>query len=224
MELLVPALGRSGAQLWNHPELATVYPRYLMAMHHVIRASVPLMADAMRALREPDRAAAIRPDAGNRDVDRRESDHLIAGYLEHHIPEETGHDEWALEDLLAGHPYPAAAALAGTQYYYIRHHDPAAILGYIAQLEGYPPNEAALLAGAERTGLPVAAFRTMRKHAHLDPHHRRDLDRLIDALPPDEHRSRLILRAALDTAGALMTLIDQVCAGPPAARRADGGP
>jgi hypothetical protein len=227
MALLVPALGRSGARLWNHPDLAVIYPRYLMAMHHVIRASVPLMAEAARALRDPAR------DVERRDVECREADRAIAGYLEHHIPEETGHDDWALEDLerlgiargavLAAHPYPAAAALAGTQYYYIRHHDPAAILGYIAQLEGYPPNEAALLAAADRTGLPVAAFRTMRKHAHLDPHHRRDLDRLIDALPPDEHRSSLILRSALDSGGLLATLIDEVCTRPPDGPRGTGG-
>jgi hypothetical protein len=48
---------------------------------------------------------------------------------------------------------------------------------------------------------------------------------LIDALPSDPHRSGLILRSAMDTVVTLITLIDQVCAGPPAltpARRETG--
>lgn len=215
MALVLPALSGTGARLWGHSDLAVIYPRYLMAMHHVIRASVPLMTEAAAALR---RQPAARSETAR-------ANELIAAYLDRHVLEEAHHDDWALEDLerlglareavLAAHPYPAAAELAGTQYYYIRHHDPAAVLGYIAQLEGYPPDERALLGAAERTGLPVTAFRTMRKHAHLDPHHRRDLDRVLDELPPDRHRSVLILRSALDASAALITLIDQVCAGPP---------
>jgi hypothetical protein len=216
MALALPALNASALRLWRDSDLAVVYPRYLMAMHHVIRASVPLMIEAADTLRR-------RPAA---DAETARGDQLAADYLEHHVPEETGHDDWALEDLerlglsrqavLAAHPYPAAAALAGTQYYYIRHHDPVAILGYIAQLEGYPPSEPLLLAAAERAGLPVAAFRTMRKHANLDPHHRADLDRLLDTVPLDAARYRLVLRSALDTADTLSTLITQVCAAPPA--------
>jgi len=200
MGLLLPALSGAGTRLWYRQNLAEVYPRYLVAMHQVIRASVPLMEDAVRA-------------------------RLIVDYLERHIPEERDHDDWVLEDLerlghtvdgvLRVHPYPAVATLAGAQYYYIRHHDPAAIIGYIAQLEGYPPDEALLAAAAERTGLPFAAFRTMRKHAHLDPFHRRDLDLLVDALPPDPHRSALITGSALEAGAALVTLIEQVCARPP---------
>ena len=226
MGLLLPALSGAGARLWYRADLAEVYPRYLVAMHQVIRASVPLMEDAVRALRAAGDSGAGDSGAGDRRAgDRRTGDRLIVDYLERHIPEERGHDDWVLEDLerlghsvdgiLGVHPYPAVAALAGAQYYCIRHHDPAAIIGYIAQLEGYPPDEALLAAAAERTGLPFAAFRTMRKHAHLDPHHRRDLDLLVDALPPDPHRSALITTAALEAGAALITLIEQVCARPP---------
>jgi Iron-containing redox enzyme len=217
LALGLPALGATGRRLWSSPDLAALYPGYMMAMHHITRASVSLMAEAAQALRR--RAATPAADP---------ADGLVIAYLERHIPEEDGHDEWVLEDLerlgiaretvLAAHPYPAAAALVGTQYYYIRHHDPIALLGYIAQLEGNPPHEAALLAAAERSGLPVAAFRTLRKHANLDPYHRRDLDQLLDELPPDRHRDGLILCSALDAAVMAVSLIDQVCAGPPPLR------
>lgn len=229
MGLLLPALSGAGTRLWYRQNLAEVYPRYLVAMHQVIRASVPLMEDAVRALRAVgDRGAASDRGAAGRGA----GDRLIVDYLERHIPEERDHDDWVLEDLerlghtvdgvLRVHPYPAVATLAGAQYYYIRHHDPAAIIGYIAQLEGYPPDEALLAAAAERTGLPFAAFRTMRKHAHLDPFHRRDLDLLVDALPPDPHRSALITGSALEAGAALVTLIEQVCARPPIGMPAPG--
>ena len=217
MALAFPALGTAGARLWEHPDLAVVYPRYLMSIHHVIRTSVPLMIEAADALRR-------RPAT---DEQMALADQMVAAYLDRHVQEEAGHDEWVLEDLerlgilreavLTAHPYPAAAELAGPQYYYIRHHDPVAILGYIAQLEGYPPDEQALLSTAARTGLPVTAFRTMRKHAHLDPHHRADLDHLLDTAPLGSHRSGLVLRSALDAAVSLITLIGQVTAGPPMA-------
>ena len=40
---------------------------------------------------------------------------------------------------IARPPAPAVAALVGAQYYWVLHHHPVALLGYIGLLEGYPP-------------------------------------------------------------------------------------
>ena len=59
----------------------------------------------------------------------------LAAYLEHHLDEERGHDDWLLEDLeVLGvrarrswrvRPRPCVAALVGAQYYWIEHYDPS---------------------------------------------------------------------------------------------------
>lgn len=209
LDLLAPLMSRVGTQFWNHPDLAVLYPRYLVAIHTVIRASVPLMADALQVTRE---SYADTP------VGR-----ALAEYLSQHIPEEMGHDDWVLEDLerigvprtvaLEHAPSPTVAAMVGSQYYYIRHVHPAVLLGYISVLEGYPPTEDLARSAAERTGYPIEAFRTLRKHAHLDPHHRRDLDEALDLLPADEHLLGLVRANALQTMDRVIELLDEIVSG-----------
>jgi len=124
------------AAFWSHPRLPEIYPEFLFRNHAVIRASVPLMEAA---------AASCQSSMA--------SDLLAAGmfrYLTHHVPGETHHDDWVLEDLevlgvcrrkaLARIPPPAVAALVGSQYYWIQYFHPVALLGFIAVLEGTPPS------------------------------------------------------------------------------------
>ena len=61
---------------------------------------------------------------------------------------------FAREDVLKRIPPPSAAALAGAQYYWIRHVHPVALLGFIAVLEGTPPDVAFFEATADRIGVP----------------------------------------------------------------------
>ena len=149
-------------------------------MHALIRTSVPLLEAAAAACRG---LLAGDPAAG-----------LLAGYFTAHAAEERGHDRWLLEDLAAlgvrrpdTLPGPACAqdiaALAGAQYYWIHHGHPACLLGYIAVLEGCPP-DAGMVAGLPaRTGLPAAGFRTLAWHASQDPAHSRELALLLEWLP-----------------------------------------
>ena len=171
-------------ELWASPDPARIYPPFLIQVHQIIRASVPLM-EAARA------CAAAR--AGDDAVCA-----ALVPYLDEHIEEERGHDLWTLEDLeiaavprsdvLARIPSPRVAALVGAQYYWVHHHHPLALLGYIAVLESSPPSRSFIERLMARTGLPPAAFRTMAKHGELDPGHRDGLDRFLDTLPltPDQ--------------------------------------
>jgi hypothetical protein len=145
----------------------------------------------------------------------------VASYLAHHIREERHHDEWLLDDLAvlgvsratvaARIPPPLVAAAVGAQYYYVHHHHPVALLGYIAVLEGHPPTVEGLEAMVARTGLPRAAFRTLFKHAHLDVHHRDDLNDLLDALPLTPEVASTITVSAFGTVQMLSSsLLDLV--------------
>jgi Iron-containing redox enzyme len=178
--------------LWTHPYLVEIYPEFLFLNHAVIRATVPLMEAA---------GALCRPNI--------DSDQLSAGlfrYLSNHIREEMNHDEWVLDDLevlgvdrrevLRRIPPPSVAALVGSQYYWIRHHHPLALLGFIAVLEGTPPDVDYFERTADRAGLSRRAFSTLLRHGKLDPHHRDDLNDLLDELPlSEEHHSLLGISA-----------------------------
>lgn len=210
----LPGLSRAAVQFWDHPDLRLLYPRYLVALHTVIRASVPLMRTALEVTAERYRDLPSGPP--------------LAAYLDRHIAEEMWHDDWLLEDLgrlgvaptaATRHiPSPAAAAMVGAQYYYIHHVHPAVFLGYIAVLEGYPPSEDLARIAAERTGYPIGAFRTLRKHAHLDPQHCRDLDAVLDAIPLTAALHGMIRANALATLDYLIQLVTEITDGALASR------
>lgn len=218
IELTCGGLGRALGDLWRHPEPADRFPRFLVLLHQIMRASVPLMAaarDAAVALSGSDPAAAG-----------------LADYYARHIDEERDHDVWTLEDLvaagyeaaavLAQMPPPALAAMVGSQYYWVQHHHPAALLGYIAILEGNPPGQAHVERLQAATGLPAAAFRTYRMHGRLDPHHRDELYRAIDALPLSPAQAGLIATSAAHTAQMLAWSLDELDAIAHPARRRVG--
>lgn len=185
----------AAAALWSHPRLRALFPDYLFRIHSIIRASVPVMEAAR------DRAAALAahdPACA-----------ALTAYLAQHVPEERHHDDWLLDDLevlgvsrasvWARQPSPTVAALVGAQYYWIQHHHPVAVLGYIAVLEGTPPTEELVHDVMTATGLPEDAFRTFIKHARLDPHHRDDLNAALDAMPLTDEQESLVTVNAIET-------------------------
>lgn len=208
LELVLPVLLAQGRRLIGHPSLAEIYPRYLVLAHTKIRASVPLMQTALETCRR----LPGDPVAG-----------LLADYLEHHIPEELGHDEWLLEDLeslgvtrdqvRAVVPSPAVAQLVGSQYYWVRHVHPVGLLGYIGLLEGYPPAPHEIERMQAASGYGPEAFRTLLLHAELDPHHGAELDELLDSLPLDHRHRNLMGLSAITSvqlaAAALQELLDR---------------
>lgn len=197
-------LQEAGRRFWRHSALAALLPELMIRTHCAIRASVPLMEAAR------DRAAEETDPLSTALVD----------YYEHHIPEERHHDEWLLDDLeaigvsrpevLARVPPPTVAAMTGAQYFWIFHHHPAALLGYIAVLEGNPPTVEFLAEVEARTGLPPQAFRTFLKHAHLDVRHRDDLDAAIDDLPLRPEHATLIGISAMHTVQLLGQSLQEI--------------
>lgn len=210
ISLALPALHSAAQQLWRSPVLAQVYPEYLCMLHSTIRATVPLMELALHQAR----------DLANHDPAARG----VAAYLEKHIREEQGHDEWVREDLAAiGQdpdeplrrlPSPAVANLVGAQYYWIRHYHPLCLLGHIAVLEGHPPPRGFAATLAARTGYPQAGFRTLERHAALDVRHRDELMETLDDLPILPALHTALGLSALHTIRSATQAIEETLASP----------
>lgn len=185
--LLSTRLWRASRRLWEHPEAARIYPSLLFRAHCIARTAVSVLG-----------AAAAR-------LESMKDDPVAPGlteFLHRFIPEETGHDEWLLEDLevlgvsrqdvLARTPPPAIAALVGAQYYWIAHHHPVSVLGLFFVMETGSPRLDQIEDLIRRTGLPRTAFRTFLRHAALDLKHGGDVEHVIDTLPfTSAHRSMI---------------------------------
>jgi hypothetical protein len=201
-----PAVREVGRRLEAAIARPGVYARYLIALHQIIRASVPLMATAVSICRQRAATDAIASQ--------------MVSYLERHIEEETSHDEWLLDDLevigvprdhvLGEIPSEHACDLVGSQYYLILHHHPVGLLGYIALMESDPPRNAGIDAWQARTGLPPAAFRTLRVHADADPHHNAELDAFIDSLPLSAEQRTLLGVSSLRAAHHLVQALNEI--------------
>lgn len=205
LELTAPMLRRALAGLWQPAGLTERYLAYLSVMHGVIRASVPMMAEAEASCRQrPDDPLAA----------------ALAVYYAEHIVEELNHDDWLLADLAAAGQDPAAVAhgmppvavarLVGAQYYWLRHHHPIALLGYIAVMEGNAPPLWLSDKLRASTGLPAAAFRTLHHHAAADLEHRADFDAFLDRLPLGATHRRAIAISALATVDGFTEVLDRL--------------
>jgi hypothetical protein len=202
--LVMPALQARTERMWQHLAPRELYLEWLRALHGMVRATVPLILDATTA-------CLARDDEIARGV---------AGYLARHVHEEYGHDQDVVDDyacaggdagtLFTHPPLPCVAAVVGSQYYWIRHAHPVALLGHIAVLEGHPPPPGLAPFLSQRTGLPLDAFRTLVTHAVVDGTHREELWRAMDKLPLTPEAETLIGLSALNTAYGLAQLVDAV--------------
>jgi hypothetical protein len=206
ISLVRPRLQVASHRVWTHSRLRDFYPQLLITFHWMIRASVPLMEAAR------DRSLGLRDPVAIR----------LADYLGTHIPEERNHDEWLLADLdvlgvprtvaLNTTPSPTMASLVGSQYYWIFHTHPVALLGYIAVLEGNPAPIEFLDEVVQRTELPRAAFGSMFKHAALDLQHRNDLDDLLWEFPFEPEHEALTGVSAITTVNLFARVFEEIAA------------
>lgn len=187
LELVREALFRHRALARTSHRARERYKDYLFVLHSVVRSSVPLMEAA------EGRCAGLRR-SGLMDA--------LRTYFHAHAREERDHDRWLLEDLelvgvprrevLSRKPLQGVAELVGSQYYWIHHFHPVCLLGYIAVLEGYPPDYADLVRLRAETAYPKSAFRTLTEHSSLDKHHIEDFWEMYDSLPLDKRQEEWI--------------------------------
>lgn len=193
-------------RLWAHARLDELVPSFLVLLHQIMRASVPLMRCSVERCHELEPHDPLAKS--------------LASYLSRHIEEEQNHDVWVLEDLEnAGFdpqtavnqmPSDSVAQLVGAQYYWILHHHPLTILGYIMVLEAFPPTSSRTDAIRDSSGVPDRAFRTLRVHGELDPQHSAELDEFIDSLPLEEAHVNMIGVSIVNTALCLVTSVDSL--------------
>ena len=195
LEPALPELSSATGAVIMHPQFPRLCSEFLITVHQMIRASVPLMRTALA------RCLEIRDGDPVADA--------MVTYFQHHIKEEMHHDDWLLEDLefigipraqvLGRMPPSVVASLIGAQYYWIHHHHPVAKLGQIAVMEGYPPTLEAIDLLTQRSGYPRKAFRTIEKHSHLDTHHRDEFNDALDEMPLQDEHHAIIEASALHT-------------------------
>ena len=204
LELVTPELAGATSRLVNHPDVARLYVDYLVACHGILRATIPLLRTARRE-------ALSREEEVSRE---------LADYLEKHIEEEAGEDEWLLEDLevlgvqrsqvITQVPSASVAGLIGSQYYWVLHTHPVSILGFLAALEREPPSHEFVDHLIARTGHDRAAFRTLIAHAERDPDHRDELDELLDRLQLTDEQWLLVSISAMHSVHALACVLDEL--------------
>lgn len=214
IDLMRSSMRAAATSFWTHPNLRDLLPRYLCTLYRVIEASVPLLRLAAHRCGE---RAAFDPLAAT-----------LTDYFTRHAAEERDHDAWLLEDIeslgirradvIASVPSATVASLVGSQYYWIQHEHPVALLGYLAVIE-QPTDPAYYDEVARRTKLPKDAFRTLIYHARVDSDHEHDLDRCIDALPLTSKHESVIGSSAIISAGGVAAVYRDVAeqSGPPRA-------
>lgn len=158
------------------------YRDYLTQAFHHVSHTVPLMQAARAQL-----------------LDRPE---LVAA-LDEYIEEETGHEEWILNDIeatgadkeAARHSAPNAATRAMVDHAYrtIREGNPVSFFGMVYVLESVSVALASTGASAvaERLGLPPQAFSYLTSHGALDVSHMRFFANLVNALEAEEDRAAI---------------------------------
>jgi long-subunit acyl-CoA synthetase (AMP-forming) len=150
------------------------YLRYLGEAYHHVRHTVPLMKSAMSRL-APDRAWLAEP-------------------LAEYISEETGHEEWILDDIRNaggdaevvrnGIPGMATEFMLSYAYDFINRINPVGIFGMVFVLESTSTQLATqgAMSLMESLGLPPECFSYLRSHGSLDMEHMKYFESLADRI------------------------------------------
>lgn len=161
-----------------------LYVAFLTQAYHHVRHTVPLLMAV--GARVPDRHAWLR-DA-----------------VLHYLEEETGHDEWILNDIAqaggdraaaaASEPAVATEAMIAYAYDTVMRRNPLGFFGMVHVLEG--TSVALALTAADRIqqtlGLPTRAFTYLRSHGELDKEHVNDLATILARFTDAEDREAVI--------------------------------
>jgi pyrroloquinoline quinone (PQQ) biosynthesis protein C len=157
------------------------YLAFLTEAYHHVKHTARLLAACKAAL--PGRLAWLAPE------------------LDHYIAEETGHEQWILDDIVAcggdaeavrnGQPQPATELMVAYAYDTIARGNPVGFFGMVLVLEG--TSVALALHAADHIqrvlGLPDGAFSYLRSHGELDRSHTALFAALMNLLddPADQY-------------------------------------
>ena len=156
----------------------TRYVAFLRQAYHHVRHTVPLLEACGQRFGEG--RAALR------------------NAIAHYIAEETGHEQWILDDLRAcgddpddarrAPPAPPTELMVAYVYDYIARIHPAGFFGMVHVLEGTSSALATRAAQsiAAALALPPAAFTYLSSHGALDQEHVRFFADTVDAMTPEE--------------------------------------
>ncbi len=188
------------------------YLAFLTEAYHHVKHTVPLL----RATK-----AALRPHQK-----------WLEGPLDEYIAEESGHDEWILNDIRAcgqdadrvrsGQPSRATAAMVAHAYEITARGNPLGFFGMVHVLEGTSVALALQVADAIQNplALPDQAFSYLRSHGQLDQEHMAHFAVLMDQI--DEPHDR---QAIVDAARVFYRLYGEIFRGlpMPASARVEAG-
>jgi pyrroloquinoline quinone (PQQ) biosynthesis protein C len=168
---------------------AVSYLAFLTEAYHHVKHTVPLLAACQARL--PGRLAWLAPA------------------LDEYIAEESGHDQWILDDIAAcagdaeavrnGRPQPATELMVAYAYDTIARGNPVGFFGLVHVLEG--TSVVLALAAADHIQralqLPDHAFSYLRSHGELDREHTAHFARLMDLLDDPGDQQALIHAAKM---------------------------
>ena len=167
-----------------------LYAQYLEQAYHHVRFTVPLLALAH------DHCGA--------------DDTAYVNALAEYIDEESGHEEWILDDIKAlggdgeavrnGQGGFACRVMIAYAHYEIEHISPYALLGMVHVLEGMSVDLAEKAAGAIAASFgsnPPNAFSYLTSHGALDTEHVKFFEDLVNAID-DAAIENIIVNAAQD--------------------------
>ena len=161
-----------------------LYVAFLTQAYHHVRHTVPLLMAV--GARVPDRHAWLR-DA-----------------ILHYLEEETGHDEWILNDIeraggdraaaAASEPAVATEAMVAYAYDTVMRRNPLGFFGMVHVLEGTSVALALNAAGRiqQALQLPSNAFTYLKSHGELDKEHIDDLAGILERLTEDDDRQAVV--------------------------------
>lgn len=187
IKLAQPVLNVATYNFWKSPDLELLFPDYLFALYCSMSGSVPLMETAYR------RAVTLAPH----DPVAAE----IAPYYARHAEEEREHANWMLDDMeswnikrndiLERIPLPEVATLIGSQYYWVLHVHPVALMAYFAVLER-PLDKSTIANHIRGKNIPATALRTLYLHCEDDVEHHAEVFDLLNQLPLSQRQTELI--------------------------------
>jgi pyrroloquinoline quinone (PQQ) biosynthesis protein C len=161
-----------------------LYVAFLTQAYHHVRHTVPLLMAV--GARVPERHAWLR-DA-----------------VLHYLEEETGHDEWILNDIeraggdrtaaAASEPSIATEAMVAYAYDTVMRRNPLGFFGMVHVLEGTSVALALNAAGRiqQALQLPSNAFTYLKSHGELDKEHINDLAGILERFTDEDDRQAVI--------------------------------